>query len=262
MVPAMITKDWRSYTIRNLHQEKILRDHTAVLRRRDLPAVTRARRCIANTTGKEQRGSSANSSSVGARDRQTRKASERQDAPAQADRLAFMLSKVVSELFRVWRTSVGIDKAGLIVISIELVPRVARVDVGMEVPSVLVPSRFVVLPGRGPVAVVSAPDCYRDPLCRLIHLSDALVRDRVNVFEMLLGNHKHVAMIIHPPFWAYESQGRLVFVDDVTLRVVRAFLSANKGAKRAPIAFWCMVKHSGNCRQCRQPTQPRKKGPD
>jgi hypothetical protein len=196
----------------------------------------------------ERGGSGANASSVGARDRQTRKDSEQQDAPLQAGRLAFMLSKVISELFSVWRTSVGISKADLIVISIEPVTRVTRVDVDVEMPSVLVPSRFVMLPGRGAVAIVSAPDCYREPLCRLIYLRDVIVRDRVNIFEMLLGDHERVAVIIDPPFWAYESQGRLVFVDDVALRVVRAFLPANKSAKRALIAFRRVLEHSGNCR--------------
>lgn len=157
-----------------------------------------------------------------------------------------MLSKILPKFFGVRCTAVGVDKTGLVVILVEPVPEIARINMNMEVPHVLMPSRLIVLPRRSAFAIVSASDCDRELPGRLVDLGNFIVRNRIYVFEMLLWDHESVSMIIDPHFWGYESHRRIVFVDYVILRIIFVFSSVNKFAKRALVAFWLVVIHMDN----------------
>ncbi len=123
-----------------------------------------------------------------------------------------MLFKVVTKPLRVPDTL--FQRGELFPRCIELVPVESRKDVQVIVPDILIPGRFVVLPGRDAVTMVNGfqreghsfrhpVDSVRDPKGQF-----------VDILVVIPGDDEHMAGIVGPPVSADEGKNQSICVDD------------------------------------------------
>ena len=84
---------------------------------------------------------------------------------------------------------------------VEQIAFIARKDVHVQVPDILVAGRFVVLARGDAPAAVGVSNRYRNPLYRFMNRKSVRRRQVVDVFVMGVRNDENMAFVIGPPSW-------------------------------------------------------------
>jgi beta-ureidopropionase / N-carbamoyl-L-amino-acid hydrolase len=145
------------------------------------------------------------------------------------------LAQSVEEL-RCVRRALGRSRPRrLLMTLIETVAEVARKDMHVQMPDLLVAARFVVLPCRDAVASVSLFQRDCDSPRRGVDGAEQRVVDRVDVLDVRVRDHEHVTVICRPPLRRDQRCGLLVAIDDVSCAVDLGVDPAQQPAERTDV---------------------------
>ena len=151
--------------------------------------------------------------------------------------------EVRPQFFPIWCSfgSININSVRMV----QFVVCVPGEHMNMEVPEVLIPGRFIVLPSGGPVAVVCGTDCNRYLFGDFIHITDGIIGYVVYIFEMMIGYHDHVPPIVGPGARGDKRSHIVRAIDDIVLAVSWGYLTRDEIAEWAAVVFWRMIMHWG-----------------
>ncbi len=85
----------------------------------------------------------------------------------------------------------------------------------MIMPYILIPRRFVMLPGGDAITRIGCFQGESDPLNDPLDIHCVMDRQVEDVFEMLIGDNDHIARIIWPLMGGDEGRDPFVMIDHI-----------------------------------------------
>src|SRR5215471_8534189 len=134
-------------------------------------------------------------------------------------------------------------KLFFIVILVELIIFISGKNMNVEVPNILMPCRFIMLPSRSARAVISTANGSRDFPHDFINFGKVFIWNIVDILKMIIRDCKHMPWIVNPPFGGNKCCRISVLINDVFLTFVLIRLPFQKRTKRANIIVWLVIKH-------------------
>ncbi len=147
----------------------------------------------------------------------------------------------------VWQPLLGRGAATVVDQRVQLVVGVAREDVQVIMPYVLVAIRLVVLARGHAVAVISLFERHRDALCGGMDRGSIFDWKIEDVFVVRIGHDDHMPHVVWPPARRYKCRYQLVAQHHVPLHGphVLVFYAGYNQAERAYVAGRRVVVHAG-----------------